>query len=93
MQEHLFNLNSGPEVEPDGAVTVRPNVWLLTEEETPPLLLSFERTAQCLGVNLDAVEDLLQAGELSRVRIEGVPLIPSRSIARYVARLQEAGQP
>ncbi len=78
MEQHqLFNLGGADESVLD-AVSVRPNIWLMTPDEIPPLLLSIERTASCLGVDVPAVERLIRRGQLSGVRVEGVLQIPGR---------------
>lgn len=60
--EYLFNLSAIGEKDDDGAVTVKPNLWLLTAEELPPLLFTPEDVARTLSLGRPKVYDPDQDG-------------------------------
>lgn len=87
MENKLFNLNEGVADE-TGAVTVTPNVWLMSAEDLPPLLFTPEQTARLLGVGRPKIFDLIQTGALRSVKVGGSRRISARALSEYVAHLE-----
>ncbi|GGD12666.1 excisionase family DNA-binding protein [Nocardioides daphniae] len=86
MTQHLFEMpqtTTGPE-----PVTVRPNVWLLSSDEIPPLLFTCEQAARFLNVGRHRIFDLIRVGELRSVKVGNSRRISARALADYVAALE-----
>lgn len=88
-QQQIFNL-SPPAPEVDGVVNVRPNVWLMSSAEIPPLLFTAEEAAQCLRVGRHRVFDLIREGALRSVKVGNSRRISARALADFVASLEGA---
>ena len=85
MEQYLFNL-TGPEEM--GSAEVRHNVWLLSPEEIPPLLLSTDEVGRMLGVSRAKVYDLLRFGDLRSVKVGAHRRVSAKALAEYVAGLE-----
>jgi excisionase family DNA binding protein len=93
MEQHqLFNLGSTDEPV-DGSVSVRPNVWLMTSEEIPPLLFTVDEVARCLSIGRHRVFDLIREGALRSVKVGASRRISARAMADYVAALELVESP
>lgn len=88
MTDYLFNLNEA--LESEGAVEVRPNLWLMTDNDIPPLLLTAEVAGRCLGIDAHEVSKLIQSGALGSVEIRGARRVPARALRDYVNSLEGA---
>lgn len=86
MTQHLFELPQTPSS--TESVTVRPNVWLLSSEEIPPLLFTCEQAARFLNVGRHRIFDLIRVGELRSVKVGNSRRISARALADYVAALE-----
>lgn len=86
-QQQLFNLGSAEEPA-DGTVTVRPNVWLMTSEELPPLLLTVEQVSTLLGIGRHGVYDLIRQGEIRSVKVGALRRVSARALSEYVSTLE-----
>lgn len=73
----------------EGVAHVRPNVWLLSSEEVPPILFTPERVAELLGVGRGKVYTLMQRRELRSVKIGCSRRISARALSEYVSRLED----
>lgn len=91
MEQHLFNLSDATTNDEDGVVQVRPNLWLISSEEIPPLLFTCEAAARCLGVGRPKVFDLIRKGALRSVKVGGSRRISARALSDYVSQLEEVG--
>ena len=91
MEQYLFNLGP-PGGDEDIATTVKPNVWLLSSEEIPPLLFTTEEVGRMLGIGKCRVYDLIRTRELRSVKVGASRRISARALHDYVAAL-EAGEP
>lgn len=89
-QQQLFNLGLADEPA-DGSVMVRPNVWLMTSEEIPPLLFTVDQVARLLGIGRHRVFDLIREGGLRSVKVGASRRVSARALSDYVAEL-EAGE-
>lgn len=89
-QQQLFSL-SPPDTPTEGVLEVRPNVWLMTAEEIPPLLFTPEEAAKCLHIGRHRIFDLIRAGELRSVKVGVSRRISARALAEYVSRLEGGG--
>ena len=88
---HLFNAHlDRPDV--DGVVEVRPNLWLLSSEEVPPILFTPEEVARLLMVGRPKVYELIRLRELRSVKVGGSRRISARALSDYVRAL-EMGEP
>lgn len=85
-QQLLTNLTE-PE-DPVHVVDVRPNVWLLSSEEMPPLLFKPEEAARMLGVGRHRIFDLIRQGALRSVKVGNSRRISARALSDYVAALE-----
>lgn len=90
MEQYLFNV-SEPGDPVDGVVEVRPNVWLMSGEEFPPLLFTVEEAAKILHVGRPALFRLIQQKALRSVKVGASRRISARALSDYVAQL-EAGE-
>ena len=91
MEQYLFNL-SAPANDPDGPAVVRPNVWLMTADEIPPILFTTEEVARLLGIGKCRVYDLIRTRDLASVKVGASRRISARALHDYVAQL-ELGEP
>ena len=73
----------------DGAVEVRPVVWLMTSDETPHMLMTPDEAASLLSVDRNAVLGLISFGALQSVRIDDEVRVPLCSLGEYVESLEE----
>lgn len=90
MEQYLFNLSADDGEDAEAAV--RPNVWLLSSQEIPPILFAPEEVARLLGISRCRVYDLIRERELSSVKVGGSRRISARALHAYVTRL-ELGEP
>ena len=90
MEQYLFNLD--PPGEAPVPTEVRPNIWLLSSEEMPPLLFSPEEAGRLLGFGKCRVYDLIRMRELRSVKVGASRRISARALHDYVASL-EAREP
>ena len=91
MEQTLFSMSDPP----DGEVTsasVRPNLWLLSSEEVPPILFSPEEVGRLLGIGKCRVYDLIRRQELRSVKVGASRRISARALHDFVAQL-ELGEP
>jgi excisionase family DNA binding protein len=92
MEQYLFNL--GSEREPDGVgnvdgvAGVRPNLWLMTAEELPPILFTTDEVARLLGIGKCRVYDLIRQRELRSVKVGASRRVSARALADYVEALE-----
>jgi excisionase family DNA binding protein len=91
MEQYLFNV-SGASTEVDGDVSVRPNFWLMSADEMPPLLFTPEEVARLLGVGRAKVYDLIRTRELRSVKVGCSRRISAQALRQYVDHL-ELGEP
>ena len=87
MEQYLFNL-SEPGEEFDGKVHVRPNLWLLSTEEIPPILFTPEETARMLGISRRRVYDLMQERKLRSVHVGSLRRVSAQALREYVDGLE-----
>lgn len=85
MEAALFNLSPSSA---EGEVVIRPNLWLLSSEEIPPLLFTPEEAARMLGVGRPKVFQLMQLGVLRSVKVGASRRISARALSEYVAELE-----
>ena len=71
---------------------VRPNIWLLSSEEIPPLLFTTAEVARLLGIGQCRVYDLIRERELRSVKVGASRRISARALRDYVEQL-ELGEP
>lgn len=90
MEQYLFNLSADDGE--DTEVIARPNVWLLSSEEIPPILFAPEEVARLLGISRCRVYDLIRQRELASVKVGGSRRVSARALHTYVTRL-ELGEP
>ena len=88
MEMHLFNLGPPP-TEEAAPVVVRPNVWLLSSEELPPLLFTAEECARLLGVGRPKIFRLIGSGDLRSVKVGNSRRVSARALSEYVAGLEQ----
>jgi hypothetical protein len=83
MDGYLFHLtpNDGQDID---EVEVGPTIWLLGEEEVPPLLLSVEQVARCLGIDVEAMTALVAEARVEVVTIAGEERIPIWALVEQV---------
>lgn len=86
--QHLFNLNDPPEGE--DVVAVRPNVWLLSSEDVPPILFSPEDLMRLLGLGRARVFELLRRQEIRSIKVGRMRKVSARALSDYVSNLEEA---
>lgn len=86
MAQQLFNLTAPPAE--DEVVEVRPNFWLLTAEEIPPLLMSPDEVARCLGIGKARVYELIRSGALRSIKFGASRRISARALSDCVAALE-----
>lgn len=87
--QNLFNLGASRD-DIDGVVTVRPNVWLLSSEDIPPILFSPEDLMRILGLGRARVFDLLGRQEIRSIKVGRMRKVSARALSDYVASLEEA---
>ncbi|MCL8026049.1 helix-turn-helix domain-containing protein [Nocardioides bruguierae] len=93
--DYLFNLDTARQAVDDvnGTVTIKPNVWLLTADDMPPMLFTPEDVAKLLHVGRPMVYNLMNSGELRSMKVGRCRRISARALADYVAAMdQEAFQ-
>jgi excisionase family DNA binding protein len=86
---NLFNITNPPD-DIDDVVTVRPNVWLLSSEDIPPILFSPEDVGRLLGLGRARVFDLMQRQEIRSIKVGRMRKVSARALSDYVARLEAA---
>ena len=87
MEQYLFNLSAKDDDEGARAV-VRPNVWLMTADEIPPILFTPEEVGRLLGIAKCRVFDLIRQRELASVKVGASRRISARALHDYVSRLE-----
>ena len=87
MEQYLFNLSerSG---DAELEAVVRPNIWLLSSEEIPPLLFTTSEVARLLGIGQCRVYDLIRGRELRSVKVGASRRISARALRDYVEHLE-----
>lgn len=85
MTQYLHNATDPPAIPTD----VRPNIWLLSSEELPPLLFTAEQAAQLLGVGRDAVYGLIRCRRLRSVKVGNSRRVSARALADCVSLLEQ----
>jgi len=86
-QQQLFNL--GLVDEPvDGTMIVRPNLWLMSTDEIPPLLFTADQVSALLGIGRSRVFDLIRQGALRSVKVGASRRISARALCEYVTELE-----
>lgn len=88
-QPLLFNLSPPAPPGVDDVVEVRPNVWLMSAEDIPPLLFTPEEVASFLRIGRHRVFDLIRQGDLRSVKIGSSRRVSARALVAYVAGLEE----
>lgn len=87
--QNLFNL-SNPADDIDGVLTVRPNVWLLSSEDIPPILFSPEDVMRLLGLGRSSVFKLMQRQEIRSIKVGRTRKVSARALSDYVTQLEMA---
>ena len=87
MEQYLFNL-SAPPGDDLGEAVVRPNVWLMSAEEMPPILMSPEEVGRLMGIGRCKVYDLIRHSELRSVKVGSYRRVSAKALAEYVDRLE-----
>jgi excisionase family DNA binding protein len=87
MEQYLFNL-SGPSGDGEERAVIKPNVWLMSADDMPPLLFTPEEVARFLGIGRCRVYDLLRQGDLTSVKVGSSRRVSARALSEYVARLE-----
>ena len=90
MEQYLFNVGQA-EDRVDGVVEIRPNVWLMSAEEIPPLLFTVEEAAKILHVGRPAMFRLIHDKALRSIKVGASRRISARALSDFVAQL-EAGE-
>lgn len=91
MKQYLYNLT--PAGEPvDGLLEIRPNVWLMSAEETPPLMFTVDEVGRILRWHRPVVEMFIELGLLEAIDVRGSVRITARSLAEFVLALEEEGR-
>jgi excisionase family DNA binding protein len=88
--EYLMNLGSVGERDAAGVVTIKPNLWLLTPDDMPPILFTPEDVARTLHIGRPKVYDLMRTGALRSIKVGGSRRISAKSLAAYVESLDAA---
>ena len=86
MEQYLFNLSTSDTEDVETAV--RPNVWLMSSDEIPPILFTTEEVARLLGIGKCRVYDLIRQRELASVKVGASRRISARALHDYVSRLE-----
>lgn len=89
MEQNLFNLSTANASQDEGVVEVRPNLWLMSTSEFPPLLFTIETVGSCLSIDAHQVRDLIRQGEIRSVSVDGSELVPATAVAEFVAGLPD----
>lgn len=92
-QQQLFNLSPTGTDSTDGAVQVRPNLWLMTSEEIPPILFNVDEVAKFLSIGRHRVFDLIREGGLRSVKVGASRRVSARALVDYVAKLELSESP
>jgi excisionase family DNA binding protein len=85
--QHLFNLTAARD-KPDALAEIRPNLWLLSPEEVPPILFSPEQVARLLDIGRGRVYDLIREHQLRSVKVGSSRRISARALSDYVRSLE-----
>ena len=89
MEQYLFNLSeSSGDAELEAVF--RPNIWLLSSEEIPPLLFTTTEVARLLGIGQCRVYDLIRGRELRSVKVGASRRVSARALRDYVEHLEGA---
>ncbi|WP_217702405.1 helix-turn-helix domain-containing protein [Nocardioides guangzhouensis] len=86
-QQQLFSLRAADEAL-DGTVEVRPNLWLMTSEDIPPLLFTVDETARLLSIARHRVFDLIREGRLRSVKVGASRRVSAKALFDFVATLE-----
>jgi excisionase family DNA binding protein len=87
MEQYLFSL-SEPPAGVDGVSPVRPNVWLLTPDEIPPILFTPEEVGRLLGVGRPKVYELIRLREIRSVKVGCSRRVSAFALREYVDSLE-----
>jgi len=87
MEQYLFNLSEPPD-ETDERAVLKPNVWLMSADDMPPLLFTPEEVARFLGIGRCRVYDLLRQGDLTSVKVGSSRRVSARALSEYGAHLE-----
>ena len=82
--EYLFNLDAIGGRDADGAVTIKPNLWLLAPDDLPPLLFTPDDAAKMLRIGRSKVYDLMRTNALRSVKVGGSRRITARALVEYI---------
>lgn len=88
MEQNLFNLSTADAGQEEGIVEVRPNLWLMSSVDIPPLLFTAEEAARCLNVGRPKVFHLIRQGALRSVKVGNSRRISARALSDYVIALE-----
>ena len=92
-QQQLFNLRPTGTEPADATATVRPNLWLMTSEEIPPILFTVEEVSRFLSIGRHRVFDLIRDGCLRSVKVGSSRRVSAKALADYVGRLELEDSP
>jgi excisionase family DNA binding protein len=87
VEQYLFNLSDAHE-STDLEAVVRPNIWLLSAEEMPPLLFTTHEVARLLGIGQCRVYDLIREQSLRSVKVGASRRVSARALRDYVEMLE-----
>ena len=87
MEQYLFNLGDPTEMF-DGKVEVKPNLWLISTVEIPPILFSAEEVGRMLGISRCRVYELLRRKEIRSVRVGSLRRVSAGAIREFVDSLE-----
>ena len=87
MEQYLFNLSeSSGDAELEAVF--RPNIWLLSSEEIPPLLFTTTEVARLLGIGQCRVYDLIREQSLRSVKVGASRRVSARALRDYVEMVE-----
>ena len=89
-QQQLFNLSHVGD-DTDGTLAIRPNLWLMTSEEIPPILFTVDEVARFLSIGRHRVFDLIREGGLRSVKVGSSRRVSARALCDFVAELEVGG--
>ena len=92
-QQQLFNLTPTGTESADATATVRPNLWLMTSEEVPPILFTVDEVARFLSIGRHRVFDLIREDSLRSVKVGASRRVSARALVDYVAQLELSESP
>lgn len=88
MEQYLFNVAEAADPV-DGVVEVRPNLWLMSSEDIPPLLFTVEEAAKILHVGRPAMFRLIQEKTLRSIKVGASRRISARALSDFVGQLED----